>query len=537
MKNTCFFRRVNQALCLMIMMTMCLGAGKSYMPGPEEMLKENQPEIYQPEGYRPGQDKFKVTADLEGVEVASSPRVNQLVQEAEETARRLESDVDSKVSSLKQAAEKSIVNLKADIEDRAKQLKKESELEAKKIRERAEQQTDKLFKQASEQAAAVAQKIEKEAIQLKKDAAFKVIDIINKADEESLKLRKKKREDAIIRRLSHQHREDMQVEPGLANGLDKDKNNVTREWRRAMCNEFDANTLLMKQIIMEGEDAEQLPDFLQRFNDQRVWFDRTLRGTQKVDDPNYNQVVNKQIKLRKIVKAQRKADTFLTEVAKNLKLSDHELKKVRLLALYELNAFAQKNEATSRFSGQVIRNFVLKVADEVTGRVKSAYPGFKDIVDSAVTKLAVGIPSTDNDVEVKKLRTMVDVVTQEKNSTKNQFKQKFEEQGKELHEHQLTAKRLEFELDRLRQQAEADKAQVAYETQEGMNRKFGVKLEEKERDNLELGLQLTGAYQQIDVLKGSARVVTENANLQVLNAELREKKHDQITTVSTLLDK
>ena len=492
------------------------------MPGPEYMsgssqeadMQTAQPELYQPEGYQakasqPEGNGFKVSTVFGGLELESSPQVNRLVQEAEKTARRLELSVDAKVASLKQAAEESVAKMKREVE----------------------------------------LKVKNEAARLKKDAVIHVIDLINKADEESLKLRKKERERTVLRRLSRKpeqavtlpvdgDRVSMLQRPlTAASAPVSGRQPIPREWRWAMAKEFNANTLLMKQIIVEGEDAEQLPDFLQRFSNQGAWFDRTLRGTQYVGDTNYRQVVNKQIRLRKVINAQRKADHVLLDAVQKLKLSDFERRKIRLLALYELNAFAQKNlfkvideikvgqpPRQVDFTDPVIRHMVLKVANEVTGRVKGVYSDFKVLDDKAVIQLAVGLQPVEQEAEIKKLRSMIDVAAQEKDITKRQMKQKLEEQSKELSEHQLTAKQLEGELDRLRKQAEVDKTFASGEVQERMKREFRFKLEEKERDSLDLKLQLTSAHQRLDVLDRQVKEAKDN--LDRMNVELLMAKDE-----------
>ncbi len=299
---------------------------------------------------------------------------------------------------------------------------------------------------------------------------------------------------------------------------------ITRAWQNSMVNEFNANTLLMKQIIMEGEDAEQLPDFLQRFKEQRSWFDSTLRGTQYVDDSFYQQAVSKQVRLRNVVSAQRRADGLILEVAKKLNLGDYERKKIRVLVLYELNAFSQKNlikgsvdQEKAAFTDQLIRYLVLKVAQEITGRVKQEYPDFKELGDKAVGQLALGLSPTDQEAEVKKLQSIVDEEKQEKQTIKGQAKRSLEAQGRELSELQLTSKQLERERDRSNKQS-------ANEMRELMKREFGTKLEEKEREGLDLNLQLTRANQKNNVLEKGLRETKDN--LDRMTKELLMAKDD-----------
>lgn len=524
-----------------------LNVAGSGMPSPEVGVGSS--EAYEPAGFLSSDQQanqqptevsgFKVNTVLGGLGVENSPKVNRLVQEAEETARRLELDVEAKVASLKKVAEESVSQMKADVEQQVIQLKREAEAEAQRARQRADRYAENLFKQAAEQAGQITQKMEDEAIELKKDAVSQVMSIVDKADEEALKLRKQEREEALMRHLSrepHQivtdgsHR--LYEQRSRSGGSRHDavsKQPVPREWRRAMAKEFNANTLLMKQIIVEGEDAEQLPDFLTRFNEQHTWFDNTLRGTQYVGDDNYRKVVDKQVRLRKVVEAQRKADSFLADVVQKIKLSEFENKKIRLLSLYELNSFAQRElfkagVLRAEFSMPMIQQLVLKVAHEVTGRVKQGYPDFKALDDKAILKLASGTLLDDHATEVKKLTLQVDDAKRQRHETRSRAQQKHEEQGKELAEYQLTAKRLERELDRLRNQTAADHVRITSETQERMKREFSVRLEEKERDSLDLKLQLTSAHQKLDVLDRQVKEAKEN--LDRMNIELLMAKDD-----------
>jgi hypothetical protein len=437
------------------------------------------------------ENDFALSKMIGNFNVQNNSQVGQLIQEAEEAAKNLEEKIDAKIASLQQ----------------------EAEIESQKFYSNAKKQARQLFEQAAEQASEVTQRAANEARELKIDAVDQVVDIINEADEKALDLRKKERE------LVFQQRKQR------SSSTSKEKRErISSKWKNKMAAEFNENSSFMKKIIIEGEDTAQLSDFLQLFNNQRIWFDQTLRGTRYEKDQHYNQIIKKQMSLRNIINAQKQADSILAEIAQKIKFNNKEQKKIRLLVLYEINAFFQKNifiekqpitqQSLNTLNDQGIRYLVLKVANETVGTVKKWYPEFKELDNQALINLALDTKSSDQR-DTKK----------QDNEIKKYFKQENESQAKELIESQLNTKQLQQKLDRLNKEFLQKKPLSLPSSEKNIIKDayLGGKLEEQEKNNLDLMLKLTNADQKIALFGQQLKDVNEKCNRMDI-AELLSQK-------------
>lgn len=511
----------------------------------------------------------------------SNPEVARLIKEAEQAAKQLEVEVDDKVSDLKRAAEKSIDQIRGDVENRAAQVKQEYEEQAAKVRQEGEAKSQELLREAAKNAMNVQQKTEHEALLLKKNAAYKVISLINRADEEAMLMRKKIREDAALKQAAFgkfiagrdvhdlafakqpDSSEASTEEASDGSGKFDQKIPVTKEWKEVVWREFNADAALMKKIIMDGEDKTQLPGYLKLFTDQSYWFDKMLTNTHYVGDSHYSLLIDKKMRVGGVVTAQRKADAFLVEIAKYLKLAMPDFKKARLLVLYELNSFAQKvptsesQEKNFVFNDQLIRYFVLKIVDEVSGRAKEFASDFKIIDEKEVQLMSRGTSSVDLEKEISQLKLALTKEAEEKNRLHDVSKQKlemahsesinFEVQlkttennlgrykdatqklsaqksklvaqveslGKDLYDHELQLRSMNDRLDLSNR-----KISRGYNGQNEFKKDMAIKLESKEKDFLDLKLLLTGVQQKVDYLGKQLVQAHENVDKSKIELEL-----------------
>lgn len=240
---------------------------------------------------------------------------------------------------------------------------------------------------------------------------------------------------------------------------------VSPEWRQEMTDEFNANAQFMKSIIIEGEDPSQQLDFVRCFDEQDIWFDSTLRGTQSVNDKNYRQIIQKQDQLKAVTDAQKKGEELLFEATKKLGLNDHENKKLRLLLLYDIHAFAQKSNYKTELSDQVINKIVVGVIAKLP-RAEGISPAKEK--PQGLVQVQKG-PTPE---EIKKYRQLHEV------------------HERELLEQQLIIKQLDDEIARIGGQGIELKA---------LKKDYGNRIEEKEKQSLDLILQLRDVQQKLDL--------------------------------------
>ena len=206
-----------------------------------------------------------------------SPEIIDLLKQAEQKAENLENQTDLRVKKLQEEAAEEVTqinnNLGKDIEAISKDAYNETEL----IKKSAAQETQELTREAKQELNIINNKIKADILQFKKDAALKILEIIDKADEEALKIRKAQREQMALANLQ---KSIDQISPIEMHNLEKYSINfdpIPENLKITAENEFNSNTEFLQKIILDAEDPTQISDFINTFEKQKIWFDKTLR--------------------------------------------------------------------------------------------------------------------------------------------------------------------------------------------------------------------------------------------------------------------
>lgn len=131
-------------------------------------------------------------------------------------------------------------------------------------------------------------------------------------------------------------------------------------------NEFNTNTALLQKIIFNAESNDQIGDFTNRFEKQKIWFDKTLRSSKYLSDPSYKQITNKNTQLDSIATAVKKTDSIL----ENLELSSAQKKQIRLKFIYEINSMQKEKPV----SDEQIRQLTINIIEDITGKKAAEFP-------------------------------------------------------------------------------------------------------------------------------------------------------------------
>lgn len=474
-----------------------------------------------------------------------------IMRQTEHVLGQVEVQVKEQLDKLNNQAQRSIESIQAEMEQKAHEIRKESKAEAESVLQEAEETAQALLQKAQERAHEVAQEVNERAQLLKRDAVLQAVDLINQAEERAIKERQEKRKRSLLKKI-----EAIQTDQGVIHYHEPIDVTPLERWRKEMAYAFKNNNTFMQDIIVAGEEPMHVDDFLKRFKEQEHWFDKTLRGTQVEHDESYKKIVKKQSLLHSVVGAQRKADLVLLDVVRKLSLDEQSRKKIRLLILYELNAAIQKALAEPVAAQHslvrmddgydyivlhdgFIRNIVLTIAHEATGRILAAYPDFvpqapvskpsenmqtpasvvaepeKTLQPRGVATVAaedkkealVGAPVV---VEDKK-DTAASVVEDNKNheivaqyddlvkatkSLKKEVKSQLRDKSQQELEAKLKVRELTTTLEQQKKRAEIDK-QVAIAH---VRDHYIPQLEAKDKEALDLKLQVTSANQHVDRL-------------------------------------
>ncbi|KKQ49784.1 MAG: hypothetical protein US69_C0002G0059 [candidate division TM6 bacterium GW2011_GWF2_38_10] len=466
---------------------------------------------------------FSVLQDL-GLQVPAYD--DSIVRQTEHVLGKFEAQVKEQLDKLNDQAQRSIESIQAEMEQKAHEIRKESKVEADFVLQEAEENAQALLQEAQERAHEVAQEVYERAQQLKRDAALQAVDLINQAEERAIKERQEKRKRSLLKKI-----EAIQTDQGVIHYHEPIDTTPLERWRKEMAHAFKNDNTFMQDIIVAGEEPMHVDDFIKRFQDQEHWFDKTLRGTQVEHDESYKKIVKKQSLLHSVVGAQRKADLVLLDVVRKLSLDEQSRKKIRLLILYELNAAIQKalvEPAAAHHSlvrmddgydhiilhDGFIRNIVLNIAHEATGRILAAYPDFvsqvpvskpsESVEASASVAAAPEKPLQPQAVaavaaEDKKNQEIVaqyDDLVKATKSLKKEVKSQLRDKSQQELEAKLMVRELTATLEHQKKSAEIDK-QVAIAH---VRDHYIPQLEAKDKEALDLKLQVTSANQHVDRL-------------------------------------
>ncbi|MFA6526956.1 MAG: hypothetical protein WCT20_00855 [Candidatus Babeliales bacterium] len=289
-------------------------------------------------------------------ELIDNQSAQELKVKTDSALRRLQSDAVFAIDDYRIQAEKNEISLKEHAED-----------QAKKIQARAARDAERVLKQAQEQVKRLKDDTEKKVILADQKRAEDMLTVVFNAEQEALKIKFQERKKGLWK-------EDRGLPAYQSPNFMGSRVPVTQEWRDTMFKSFDHDSLFIKNIIVEGESPDEARDFVGKFNEQAMWFDSTLRGTQYFHDVFYEQIMRKKSIINKLAVTQGKADEILQRFGKKIALSDSEQQKLRLFVLYDLNGFINKSATENTEGDQIlplddkaVQNIVVRVADEVLG--------------------------------------------------------------------------------------------------------------------------------------------------------------------------
>ena len=463
----------------------------------------------------------------------NNPEIAALVKKAEKMTKKLETDVAEKIASLKEEASEKITSINKKAEHKTKKIKHEAELRAQALQENTKAEIKKVHDQ-----------IEHHTLALQHDIAKKVTSLVNEAEEKALAARQRAREKAFADRLSTIAR--VKDPATSADPLLTTPAIINEEWRTKVFEQFNTDTALVKQIIIEGETPDQISDFITHFNKQTLWLDQTLRDTRVPNDASYKKLMDKRGALNKIVDAQKKADALLQDITRKTMLADNHYKKIRLMALYDLNVLAQKKH-THLLSDDEINQVVLALAYEaVPEKIKQLYPTFVPSSKTAGVAITAPYASTgtpQDDAQIKKLKDELEQKLKEKTTIESRLKQteqekaaleqqkatalkeasqKFEHRFKDQLEQNMQLKQTNESLQKSSANVLAQKEIEFNEKTASLKKSFDQKLEEKERQFLDLTLQWTSVNQRLDFLGHqvkNAQTMAQLAQTEAQNAQ------------------
>jgi len=404
-----------------------------------------------------------------------------VIKKAEKEAQKILKEAENRASLLKEISKDKYVELKKQIEKDVAQISSKVESEGLKIGNQTEEEIRRIRSEAEQKALEIINKAEEVALKLKQEAD-------KKKTLEDIKLKAKPSEEVVVF------------------GAKK----VTDDWRKTVSEQFYEDVKTVKNIILDGEQEEEKDDFLSRFKEQKKWFDKTVSGTQYFFDPNYNAVMQKRLTFDRLTKAQKKADEILDTAVDKGRLGAGAVKKLRLVALYELN---------SQIQDKVEKGEAAEIA---TGIEESA---IKDIVDKVVADFKGVRVEVERDVKedirkmedkLKKVKKDLEIQRNDKKKLEAEMKSRLEEKSRAKLELEIVLDRTKEDLQRLKQQAKARANEIETELK--------PELESKNRQNLELQTQLEKIKNEAENLKTKMAKAQEKAARETLLRKEAENK-------------
>lgn len=322
-----------------------------------------------------------------------SPEVIKMLEEAEEKASELEGEANKKIQELQTHATYEIKKINDSLEKKVEKIQQEAARNILQAKKSAQKEFAKASKGAQNHVEEINNKFKAKILNLKKNATLKILDLINNADEEALKIRKLERKRDILSDLQQPITIIPSIDLLAAPSQSLNFIEVTEDWKNSIVQEFEENSSLLQRIIIDGENQEQIQDFMERFEQQKNWFDKTLGATKYISDQNYNKILNKNAQIDQVATAIRKSNSIL----KNLDLNSEQKKQILLNVLYEINVLPKP------ISNDMIQQVTFKLIEKVSDKF---------------------------------------ILTPESISPKIQYTQTFENLGKEMLDLQLTNKEL-----------------------------------------------------------------------------------------------
>ncbi|MFH1254444.1 MAG: hypothetical protein V1646_03370 [bacterium] len=298
-----------------------------------------------------------------------SPEIIDLLQQAEQKAENLENQTDLRVKKLQEEASEEVTQINKNLEKDIEYVSQNAQYETALIKKSATQDTQELTGEARQELNIINDRIKTDILKFKKDAALKILEIIDKADEEALKIRKAQREQMTLANLQKSIDQIPSVEMHNLAKYSINLDPIPENLKISAENDFNSNTAFLQKIILDAEDPNQISDFMNTFEKQKIWFDKTLRSSKYLSDPNYTQIINKNSQLDFIATAIKKSDSIIEK----LELSAAQKKQLRLKLLYEINSIQKQKP----ISDNDIRALTINIIEEISGKKSSEFPELK----------------------------------------------------------------------------------------------------------------------------------------------------------------
>lgn len=464
--------------------------------------------VWFPVQLRPSQEVIaSLSALANSAELGDNERLKDLVEEAEKTTRVLQSDAAWERDELQVQAEKNLKRIENEIKQQAKLIKQQAEVQAKEIQAKAAGDANRLLKQAQEETRKIKEENAKRASAAQQKRLQEMLVVVNKAEEGALKIKHEERQRRLAEEIQQavSSKKTINIDslplPTYVKKVVHSGVPVTQEWRDSMFASFDNDSHFIKNIIVQGESPDEAADFVNKFNEQSMWFDSTLRGTQYYHDASYAQVMHKKSIINKLAEAQEKADDIMERFGKKVSLSDSEQQKLRLFVLYDLNGIINKAMGDQSEEMQIlplddhtIREVVARVADEALGSQLKKRGFITDFVMRDLEPVDRQVfDALQKDMEDIKGALSEEVAKY--NALKEQRKNI--DQAKTQEALELEIKLRESQMLIAHFQRQLKQAQVEQINATIMRNDLVRQVEARTRDNLEFELKLDDAQQQI----------------------------------------
>jgi|GEM_PF-6198154 len=465
-----------------------------------------------------------------------------LMQAAQIKAKELEEEVSEQTKILQKKAEKRYQQMQEEVAQRTKEIqelaKKQSEELANKFKEQAQQvqvevqQTSTALRhQAAQQVVSLLNQAEEEAIRRKRQEEEEAIRRKREAEEDELRRRREERALALTNKLEQPFEKPlfvstMLLETPVLSPLSSSLTRIEDSWKDKTSQEFHNNMSLMKQIILEGESETEAHDFMKRFARQSRWFDTTISNTTYVCDEYYKEIVKRTTRLRNVAQAQKWADQFLDDLAKEKNLTSNEIKKIRLAVLYELNAQLSRMTANNRSttpSNTELKKIVLQAMNETIGDPEDRPPqliALKPLRLSQPSDPSVATPLSVS----PNIQSNLDVLTQEIKDLKDSLareikkrkktKQKIKDKDSKIIELEQRLIQAQADITQYKDKMPGEESKLALEVQHTAQTEAAAQERKQFLSNLQKELDL--AKQDIEQLTGKA-----STHLSELNQEMK----------------
>lgn len=152
-------------------------------------------------------------------------------------------------------------------------------------------------------------------------------------------------------------------------------------WKTELKNSFTKVTDRIKQIIKQGETPAEATDFTKRFDNQSLWFDTTLAGTNNQTESSYYLLNQRRVALSNIVAMQEWAERVLKDRLATFIKPLPDYRRVRVLLLYDISNAMNKKSGEGVF-GIANTTLTQPEIDDVVDRV----------LDQASREVGVSLP-------------------------------------------------------------------------------------------------------------------------------------------------